>query len=191
MSGGWIGIGILRSDGIEILLDEWRIIMIDMYVPGVSCKIQRCPICGKELIIIDNTNYFTLICRKCHTVIFEEFDGTVHKIKRGIAKDGYNVALDIFMKSLASDSMLAYTLTEEEREKYYKERLFEGQILNVGIYQQDIFDYFQKEMERNNQEIRNQYIYFEGSQKYLDRMMEFQDELQEMYDNALEVIKNK
>lgn len=47
------------------------------------CKAEKCPVCGKKLVMIDNLNYFTLICKKCHTTVFEKFDGTVHKIKYG------------------------------------------------------------------------------------------------------------
>lgn len=165
--------------------------MIEFNMPNVSCKSKKCPVCGKELIIIDNMNYFTLICRKCHTTVFEEFDGNIHKIKCGIMKDGYNASLDIFMKSLMSDTITAYNMNEDDRRDYYENRVFEGHVLNCGIYQTDIFEYFKKEMNNNHQKMKSPCIYFDGYQKYLDIVMEFKDEIAEMKDNALEVIKNR
>lgn len=165
--------------------------MIETYVPNVSCKIERCPVCGKKLVLIDNLNYFTMICKKCHTTVFEEFNGTVHKIKHGIMKDGYNVSLDIFIKALSADSIAAFNMNESDRENYYRERLFDGYVVGCGIYQPDIFNYFEKEMIRNKQKLKNPCIYFNGYEKYLDYMKNFEDEFNEMRNNALEAIKNR
>lgn len=160
-------------------------------VPSIQCKIEKCPICGKKLVMIDNLNYFTLICKKCHTTVFEEFDGTVHKIKRGKMKDGYDASLDIFMKSLAADTMNTCKMTQSKKKEYYTNRLIEGELLDYGIYQPEIFKYFTREMHRNQQEVKNPCIYFDGYQKYYERMLEFQDEFNEMRKDALEVIHNQ
>lgn len=158
--------------------------------PNFQCKIKKCPICGKELILVDNLNYFTLICKKCHTTVFEEFDGTVHKIKCGKMKDGYDASLDIFMKSLAADTINTCKMTPKKKEEYYINKLIEGELLDYGIYQPDIFEYFTKEMEHNKQELKNPCIYFEGYQKYYDCMLEFQDEFSKMKNDVLEAISN-
>lgn len=151
----------------------------------IMCKAEKCPVCGKKLVMIDNLNYYTLICKKCHTTVFEEFDGTVHKIKYGIMKDGYNASLDIFMKSLASDTLMTHSMDEHEKDQYCREKLFNGRILGVGIYQSDIFNYFIKEMDVNNQQIKNPCIYFNGYEKYLDMIMVFKDEISEIYTNYI------
>lgn len=159
-------------------------------IPSIQCKIKKCPICGKELVLVDTINYFTLICKKCHTTVFEEFDGTLHKIKRGKMKDGYDASLDIFMKSLAADTMNTCKMSPNKKKEYYMNKLIEGEFLDYGIYQPDIFEYFIKEMERNKQELKNPCMYFDGYQKYYDRMLEFQDEFDKMRKDALEVISN-
>lgn len=165
--------------------------MRTMSIPGIQCKIKKCPICGKNLVLVDTINYFTLICKKCHTTVFEEFDGTLHKIKQRKMKDGYDASLDIFIKSLMSDTMNTCKMSPDKKKEYYMEKLFEGEILDYGIYQPDIFNFFTCEMERNKQELKSPCIYFEGYEKYYDRILEFQDEIKEWQTEALEVIRNQ
>lgn len=160
-------------------------------VPSIQCSIEKCPICGKKLVMVDTLNYFTLICKKCHTTVFEEFDGTIHKIKRGKMKDGYDVSLDIFMKSLMSDTMNTCKMTPDKKKEYYMKRLFEGKVLEYGIYQPDIYEYFVNEMKKNKQQLKNPCIYFDGYQKYYNRMLAFKNEFDEMKNEALEVICNQ
>ncbi len=141
--------------------------------------------------MVDNINYFTLICKKCHTTVFEEFDGTIHKIKRGKMKDGYDASLDIFMKSLMSDTMNTCKMSPDKKKAYYMNKLFEGEILEYGIYQPDIYNYFVHEMEVNKQELKNPCMYFDGYEKYYKRILEFQDEIEKWQNEALEVILNQ
>lgn len=64
--------------------------------------IKICPICGEHLEEIDDMNYITSICPHCYSTVFEELNGTLHVIKYGIAKDKYNVSMDIFYKQFLS-----------------------------------------------------------------------------------------
>ena len=46
-------------------------------------------------------------------------------------------------------------------------------------------------MIRNKQKLKNPCIYFDGYEKYLDYMKNFEYEFNEMRNNALEAIKNR
>lgn len=104
--------------------------------------ITKCPICGEELVLIDNYNYITMICPECHSTVFEEFDHTKHVIKNGIMKDGYNASMDIFYKQFITYSLYAKTLSDGEYEDFWQEKQLFGLIGNEDIFADGIYDYF-------------------------------------------------
>ena len=125
-----------------------------------------CPVCGEQLVIIDNYNYATMICPQCHSTVFEEFNHKIHVIKNGIMKDGYNASLDIFYKQLLAHSMHANTLPKDEFEKYWNEIKLIGMINNEDILADGIYDYFVDKVE--NFKMKRPCIYFNGYKKYLE-----------------------
>jgi Zn-finger nucleic acid-binding protein len=125
-----------------------------------------CPVCGEELVIIDNFNYITMICPKCHTTVFEEFDHIIHFIKNGIMKDGYNVSLDIVYKQFIAYSLYARTLSRNEYEKFWIEKKLMSQLSNEDIFADGIYDYFVNKF--TNFKMRQPCIYFKGYEKYLE-----------------------
>lgn len=81
-------------------------------------NVNVCPICGEKLVVIDNMNYVTMICPKCHSTVFEELDHSIHVIKNGIMDDGYNSSLDIFYKQLISYSLYTKFLSSYQRRSF-------------------------------------------------------------------------
>lgn len=124
--------------------------------------IKYCPICEKELIDIDDMNYFTSICPKCYSTVFEELNGKVHVIKNGIAKDKYNISLDIFYKQfLAHQMLLKGMLGDVNPGEILCMRMF-----RLNIYNESIFNHFINMIEKFK--MRKPYIYFDGYEKYLE-----------------------
>lgn len=124
--------------------------------------LKICPVCGEHLVEIDDMNYFTSICPKCYSTIFEELDGTLHVIKNGIAKDKYNVSLDIFYKQflthqMALSGMLGFVNPGE---------IIASRAFRVNIYDESIFNHFAPMIE--NFEVRRPYMYFKGYEKYFE-----------------------
>jgi len=126
----------------------------------------KCPICGKTLVIIDNYNYMTMICPKCHTTVFEEFNHTKHVIKNGIMEDGYNVSLDIFYKQFIAYSMYANSLSKMGFKNFWNEKAMIGVINNEDIMADGIYNYFIDKI--NNFKIKQPCMYFKGYELYLE-----------------------
>jgi len=124
-----------------------------------------CPICGEDLVVIDNFNYITMICPKCHSTVFEELDNTVHVIKNGIIKDGYDASMDIFYKQFIAYSLYAKTLSRREYEEFWNEKKFIG-FMGEDILADGIYDYFVDKVK--NFKMRQPCIYFKGYEKYLE-----------------------
>lgn len=124
-------------------------------------SVEICPVCGAKLEKIDDMNYITLICPKCHSTIFEELNGTLHIIKYGIAKDGYNVSMDIFYKQLLAHQMQLSGMFGMMNPG----EIFMSRILKLGIYNEYIYKHFTPMM--RDFEIQRPYIYFDGYDKYL------------------------
>jgi ribosomal protein S27AE len=126
----------------------------------------ECPECGEELIVIDNMNYITMICPKCHSTVFEELDGTIHVIKNGIMNDGYDASMDIFYKQFIAYSLYARNLTETDCQKFWIEKKLFGEIGNEDIFAKGIFDYYVNKMD--GFKMKQPCIYFKGYEKYLE-----------------------
>jgi transcription elongation factor Elf1 len=129
-------------------------------------QIIKCPVCGEDLVVIDDMNYMTMICPNCHSTIFEEFDNTVHIIKNGIMKDGYNASLDIFYKQFIAYLIYVRTLSSYEQKEFWTEKKFIGMINNEDIMADGIYDYFVDMV--GDFKMRQPCIYFKGYEKYLE-----------------------
>lgn len=127
-------------------------------------QITICPVCGEHLAKIDDMNYFTSICPKCFSAIFEELDGTLHIIKNGISKeDNYNVSLDIFYNQfLAHQMVLTGMLGDVNPGEIIASRMF-----RVNIYNDSIFNHFFPMIE-NFKIKKRPYMYFNGYRKYFE-----------------------
>lgn len=135
--------------------------LIKMDTSTTKRKYTKCPICGEELIAVDDLNYFTSICPKCYSAVFEETNGALHVIENGIAQDGYNVSLDIFYKQLQSDQMAMHGILDNiDLGVIVFKRIF-----HIGIYHPSISKHFMRNIE--NFKVRARYIYFDGYEKYL------------------------
>lgn len=141
--------------------------------------VTKCPVCGEELVVIDNMNYMTMICPKCHSTVFEELDNTVHVVKNGIMKDGYNASLDIFYKQFISYSIYAKSLSSFERNKFWTEKRFIGMLNNEDIMADGIYDYFVDMIK--NFKMRQPCIYFDGYEKYLEMSKSEAEKFKEFY----------
>lgn len=123
-------------------------------------KVRKCPICGEELVIIDNMNYITSICPKCFSTVFEELFGDIHIIKNGKMKDGYDTSMDVFIKQMMAHGVAikanAYNIAEIRLDM----------ILGNNIYDKRIFNHFYPKMKKFK--IKNPCIYWDGYEKYLD-----------------------
>lgn len=128
-----------------------------------------CPVCGEELVVIDNYNYATMICPICHSAVFEEFNHKIHVIKNGIMEDGYNASMDIFYKQFITYSLYARSLTKQEYNEFWREKKLDGIINNEDIFADGIYDYFVDKMK--SFKMKQPCIYFNGYEKYL-RMSE-------------------
>lgn len=143
--------------------------------------VTKCPVCGEELVVIDNMNYVTMICSKCHSTVFEEFNHTTHVIKNGIMKDGYNASMDIFYKQLISYSLYAKFLSPYQRKKFWNEIRTNGLIANEDILADGIYDYFIQLTK--GFEMKKPCIYFDGYEKYLDMSKPASDDFANKYLN--------
>lgn len=124
--------------------------------------IKICPICGEQLEEIDDMNYFTSICPKCFSTIFEELDGTVHIIRNGISKeDGYNVSLDVFYNQFLVHQMALKGMLGSINPS----GIIASRIFNVNIYNESIFNHFWP-MVKNFKMKERPYMYFKGYKKY-------------------------
>jgi len=142
-------------------------------------QITKCPVCGEELVVIDDMNYMTMICPDCHSTVFQEFNNTVHTIKNGIMKDGYNASLDIFYKQLTAYSIYVKNLHPVLRKNFWEERKFVGMINNEDIMADGIYDYFVDMVK--DFKIKIPCIYFKGYEKYLKMSEPIANEFYEKY----------
>ncbi len=126
--------------------------------------IKICPVCGENLVEIDDMNYFTSICPQCISTIFEEFDETLHIIKNGFSKeDNYNVSLDIFYNQFIVHQMvLKGMLGDVNPGEIIASRMF-----RVNIYDESIFNHFFPMIE-NFKMKKRPYMYFKGYRKYFE-----------------------
>lgn len=125
-------------------------------------QIETCPVCGEHLVKIDDMNYFTSICPKCFSAIFEEFDGTLHIIKNGFSKeDDYNVSLDIFYNQFLVHQMALKGLLGDINPG----EIIASRIFRVNIYDESIFNHFFPMIE-NFKMKKRPYMYFKGYIKY-------------------------
>ena len=130
-------------------------------------SIKICPVCGNYLEEIDDMNYITSICPHCYSTVFEELNGTLHVIKNGIAKDKYNVSMDIFYKQflshqIAMSGMLGNTNLGE---------IIASRMFKVNIYNEDIFNHFYPMVKTFK--TKSSYIYFDGYEKYLEMAKDY------------------
>lgn len=125
-----------------------------------------CQVCGKKLIVIDNYNYVTMICPKCHSTVFEEFDHTIHTIKHGVMKDGYDASMDIFYKQFIAYSLYAMNLSKSEYTNFWSEKKMIGLLLNEDIFAEGIYDYYVDRIQTFK--MKQPCIYFKGYKKYLE-----------------------
>lgn len=132
--------------------------------------IKICPICGARIEQIDDMNYITLICPKCHSTIFEEMNGTLHIVKYGIANDEYNVSMDIFYKQLLAHQMHLNGMFG----MINPGEIFMSRILKLGIYNEDIYEHFSPMI--SDFKMRRPYIYFDGYDKYLKMLEQYTEE---------------
>lgn len=126
--------------------------------------VTKCPVCGEELVVIDNFNYMTMICPNCHSTVFEELDNTVHVIKNGIMKDGYDASMDIFYKQFIAYSLYAKTLSKKGYEKFWNDKKIVG-LMGEDILADGIYDHFVDRIK--NFKMRQLCIYFKGYERYL------------------------
>lgn len=129
--------------------------------------IKICPVCGEYLEEIDDMNYITSICPHCYSTVFEELNGTLHVIKNGIAKDRYNVSMDIFYKQFLSHQMVMRGMLGNANIG----EILASRMFNVNIYNRSIFNHFYPMM--GNFKAKSSYIYFDGYKKYLDMAKEY------------------
>ena len=130
-------------------------------------SIKICPVCGNHLEEIDDMNYITSICPHCYSTVFEELNGTLHVIKNGIAKDKYNVSMDIFYKQFLSHQMaIRGMLGNTNLGEIIALRMFK-----VNIYNENIFNHFYPMVKKFK--IKSSYIYFDGYEKYLEMAKDY------------------
>lgn len=130
-------------------------------IKTVCAKTVICPVCGEELINIDDMNYSTSICPKCFSTVFEELSGEVHTIRNGKDDKNYNVSMDIFLKQLLSHNMSLmgkFGIVNVGDILLYK-------TLGTNIYDNRIFDHFYPMIK--DFKMKQRYIYFDGYEKYL------------------------
>lgn len=126
--------------------------------------IKICPVCGEQLVEIDSVNYFTSICPKCFSTIFEELDGTLHIIKNGISKeDNYNVSLDVFYSQFLIHQMMLNGMFGDVNPG----EIIASRIFRVNIYDEFIFNHFFP-MIKNFKMKKRPYMYFKGYRKYFE-----------------------
>lgn len=126
--------------------------------------IKICPVCGGQIVEIDNMNYFTSICPKCFSTIFEELDGTLHIIRNGISKeDNYNVSLDIFYNQFLVHQMALKGMLGDVNPG----EIIASRIFRVNIYDESIFKHFYP-MIKNFKMKKHPYMYFKGYRKYFE-----------------------
>lgn len=140
----------------------------------------KCPVCGDKLVVIDNYNYITMICPSCHTTVFEEFNHNVHVIKNGIMADGYNSSLDIFYKQLIAHSIYANSLSSDDFEEFWSEKLLIGILHNEDILANGIYDYFINKIK--NFKLKQSCIYFDGYEQYLEMSKKDADNFKKYYE---------
>jgi ribosomal protein S27AE len=126
----------------------------------------KCPVCGEELVVIDNMNYMTMICPKCHSTVFQEFNKTIHVIKNGIMNDGYDASLDIFYKQFIAYSIFTRTLSKSDYEEFWMGKKMVGMLDNEDIMAEGIYNYFVDKIQ--NFKMKQPCIYFDGYEKYLE-----------------------
>lgn len=126
-----------------------------------------CPICGEHLVKIDDMNFITSICPHCYSAVFEEMNGTLHIIKNGIAKDNYNVSMDIFYKQFLTHQMAIQGIIDCGN---LAEIVF-SRMLKTNIYDELIFNHFIPMVK--NFKVITPYKYFEGYEKYLYMAKEY------------------
>lgn len=125
-------------------------------------SIKICPVCGNHLEEIDDMNYITSICPHCYSTVFEELNGTLHVIKNGIAKDKYNVSMDIFYKQFLSHQIaMRGMLGNINPGEIIASRMFK-----VNIYNESIFKHFSPMIK--NFKVKQPYMYFKGYEKYFE-----------------------
>lgn len=123
-------------------------------------KATICPICGHELIKIDDMNYVTSICPNCYTTVFDEKYDNRHVIKYGISKkDGYNVSLDIVYKQFLSDQMIMSGRLNVNPCEVLCRRIFK-----TDIYSEPMLNHFFPMFK--NFKMHQKYNYFDGYDKY-------------------------
>lgn len=130
-------------------------------IKTVCAKTVICPVCGEELINIDDMNYSTSICPKCFSTVFEETNGEIHTIRNGKDNKNYNVSMDIFLKQLLSHNMSLmgkFGIVNVGDILLYK-------TLSTNIYDNRIFDHFYPMIK--DFKMKQRYIYFDGYEKYL------------------------
>lgn len=140
--------------------------------------ITVCPICGEELVVIDNFNYITMICPECHSTVFEELDNNIHVIKNGIMEDGYDASMDIFYKQLVAYSIYAKSLNRQEYEEFWNEKRLIG-LMGEDILADGIYDYFVDKIK--NFSMRQPCIYFKGYKKYLEMSKSESEDFKKKY----------
>lgn len=127
-------------------------------------QIEICPVCGEHLVKIDDMNYFTSICPKCFSTIFEELDRTLHIIKNGFSKeDNYNVSLDIFYNQFIAHQMVLKGMLGDVNPG----EIIASRIFRVNIYDEFIFNHFFP-MIKNFKMKKRPYMYFKGYRKYFE-----------------------
>lgn len=127
-------------------------------------QIEICPVCGEHLVKIDDMNYFTSICPKCFSTIFEELNGTLHIIKNGFSKeDNYNVSLDIFYNQFIAHQMVLKGMLGDVNPG----EIIASRIFRVNIYDESIFNHFFP-MIKNFKMKKRPYMYFKGYRKYFE-----------------------
>lgn len=128
--------------------------------------ITKCPVCGEELVVIDNYNYMTMLCPDCHSTIFEEFNHVVHTIKYGIMEDNYDASMDIVYKQFITYSLYARTLSQSKYEVFWTEKKMIGMLENEDIFASGIFDHYANRIK--SFKMMQPCIYFKGYEKYLE-----------------------
>lgn len=125
-------------------------------------SIKICPICGENLEEIDDMNYFTSICPKCFSTVFEELDGTVHIARNGMSKkDNYNVSLDVFYNQFLIHQMALKGMLGDINPS----EIIASRIFRVNIYNESIFNHFLP-LIKNFKMKERPYMYFKGYEKY-------------------------
>lgn len=136
-------------------------------------QIEICPVCGEHLVKIDDMNYFTSICPKCFSTIFEELDGTLHIIKNGFSKeDNYNISLDIFYNQFIAHQMVLKGMLGDVNPG----EIIASRIFRVNIYDESIFNHFFP-MIKNFKMKKRPYMYFKGYKKYFEMSDKYTKEI--------------